>query len=184
MADILNNLQKEFYGDDVRFFIGIVEDNTNDPDFLGRVRVRILGLHNAYTEDVPTEKLPWATVLVPATYGGVSGVGRSPNGIENGSWVFGMFMDGKHSQSPVIFGTMPKIELKSGDDITPEKRIRPVSIEGTIGQTPTSFTSEGDISVNLAGELVVIELASQAGLSQEAGATIAGYLRSYNQGEQ
>ena len=93
MTDLYKTIQKEFYGDNVRWFIGIVEDNKNDPEKLGRVRVRIYGTHNAYLSDVPTEKLPWATVLVPGTYGGVSGVGRSPTGIEQGAMVFGMFMD-------------------------------------------------------------------------------------------
>ena len=95
--------------------MGIVEDNKNDPEKLGRVRVRVYGAHNAYLSEVPTELLPWATVMVPATYGGVSGVGRSPTGIEQGSWVFGIFLDGKHSQNPLVMGTIGKIEQ------TPEK---------------------------------------------------------------
>ena len=100
--EIYKVLQKEFYGDDTRWFLGIVEDNKNDPEKLGRVRVRVYGAHNAYLSEVPTELLPWATVMVPATYGGVSGVGRSPTGIEQGSWVFGIFLDGKHSQNPLV----------------------------------------------------------------------------------
>lgn len=177
MADILNNLQKEFYGDDVRFFIGIVEDNTNDPDFLGRVRVRILGLHNAYTEDVPTEKLPWATVLVPATYGGVSGVGRSPNGIENGSWVFGMFMDGKHSQNPLIIGTIPKIEQSPGEDIKPEKKIIPVKIESSIGGTGGAVgggqIGEDLFGIEYSGGVIIFQKATEKGFGVIAAATLA-----------
>lgn len=189
MADITNTLQKEFYGDDVRFFLGVVEDNTNDPEMLGRVRVRIFGLHNAYTEDVPTEKLPWATVLVPAVYGGVSGVGRSPNGIEQGSWVFGMFMDGKHSQSPVVLGTIPKKELPSGEDITPEERIRPASIESSIGQAPiTSYTGGGRSgggsynSVNVGETLLIYDQAMYEGYTPEQAAVISGFNMTRQQG--
>ena len=56
--EIYKVLQKEFYGDDTRWFLGIVEDNKNDPEKLGRVRVRVYGAHNAYLSEVPTELLP------------------------------------------------------------------------------------------------------------------------------
>ena len=35
---------KEFYGDETRWFIGTVVD-LNDPMELGRIRVRIMGIH-------------------------------------------------------------------------------------------------------------------------------------------
>jgi hypothetical protein len=109
-----------FYGDNTRWFIGVVEDNMNDPQKLGRVRVRAFGVHSPFITDIPTDDLPWATVMVAATEGGISGVGRSPTGIEQGAWVFGFFLDGKASQNPIIVGTMPKIEL-------PEENINPLS---------------------------------------------------------
>lgn len=177
MADLLNTIQTEYYGDNVRWFIGVVEDNKNDPEMLGRVRVRIFGLHNPYLDEVPTEKLPWATVLIPSTYGGVSGIGRSPTGIEQGSWVFGMFMDGKHSQNPVVFGTIPKKELPSGKDITPEAKIQPASIESVIGQTPTIQTGT-TISVNTATENIVFDMAKQDGMTDEAASVMAAYIKS------
>jgi len=142
-------LQKEFYGDDTRWFLGIVEDNKNDPEKLGRVRVRVYGLHNPYLSDVPTELLPWASVLVPATFGGVSGVGRSPTGIEQGSWVFGVFLDGKHSQNPLVLGTIGKIEQSPGDDIQPEAKIVPTSITTSIGGAGGSVNA-----VNVGGTII------------------------------
>ena len=68
-----------------------------------------------------TEDLPWATVLVPATEGGISGTGRSPNGIQQGAWVFGIFLDGKHSQNPLILGSLPKIETADLENIVPKQ---------------------------------------------------------------
>ena len=179
MADLLNTIQKEFYGDDVRWFLGVVEDNRNDPEFLGRVRVRIFGLHNAYLDEVPIEKLPWATVLVPPTYGGVSGIGRSPTGIQQGCWVFGMFLDGNHSQNPIILGTIPKTELPPGDDITPDAKIQPSSIESTIGQA--SYQKAGNssvLSVNTATENIVFDMAKQDGMTDEAASVMAAWVKS------
>ena len=42
------------------WFIGVVEDN-NDPDKLGRVKVRAYGHHTNDLSDIPLEYLPWAT---------------------------------------------------------------------------------------------------------------------------
>jgi len=122
-----------FYGDNTRWFIGVVEDNMNDPQKLGRVRVRAFGVHSPFTNDVATDDLPWATVMVAATEGGISGVGRSPTGIEQGAWVFGFFLDGKASQNPIIVGTMPKIEL-------PEENVNPLAT------TPGAI--HGDVTIN------------------------------------
>lgn len=111
----------DFYGDNFQWFIGVVEDNKHDPLKLGRVRVRAFGIHSPYLNQVEIDDLPWATVIVPATEGGISGVGRSPNGIEQGAWVAGFFMD-EEQQNPVIFGTIPRIEL-------PDEGINPLPIE-------------------------------------------------------
>ena len=168
MTELYKTIQKEFYGDDARWFLGIVEDNKNDPEKLGRVRVRVYGIHNAYLEDVPTEDLPWATIMVPAIYGGVSGVGRSPTGIEQGSWVFGIFMDGKHAQNPIILGTLPKIEQKPGEDIDPEEKIKPASIESSIGGAGGSVgatTSLGTTYANTSFGMIAFEAFSQNGFS-------------------
>lgn len=90
---------------------GVVED-INDPLKLGRLRVRILGWH---TEDktkfgIPTEDLPWAQVMQPITSPAMSGLGRSPTGILQGSWVVGFFLDGKNAQQPFVMGTYGGIQ--------------------------------------------------------------------------
>ena len=103
----------KFYGDTLRWFIGVVESN-NDPLHVGRCRVRIYGVHNDNVDAVPESALPWASCLVPTTEDGVSGLGRSP-GLKPGAMVFGFFMDGALSQQPVIMGSIPRIEIN--DDI-------------------------------------------------------------------
>ena len=115
----MENFTQNFYGDETRWFIGVVEDSFDDPEFLGRVRVRIFGLHSPYLDDIAVEDLPWASVLIPATEGGVSGTGRSPNGIQQGAHVFGIFLDGKKSQNPLILGSFAKFETSDGDNIIP-----------------------------------------------------------------
>ena len=95
----------EFYGDDVRWFIGEVK-SINDPAGLGRVRVRIFGIHDANTADIKPTDLPWASVVLPVTQAGTSGK-TQPTGIQIGAQVFGIFMDGKHSQVPLVIGSIP-----------------------------------------------------------------------------
>ena len=48
------------------WFQGVVEDRF-DPLKLGRVRVRILGLHTDNKKLIPTEDLPWAFPISPIT---------------------------------------------------------------------------------------------------------------------
>lgn len=99
-----------FYGDNInRFFFGIVVNN-NDADLnLGRVQIRIPGLHGP---EVQNYDLPWAQVMLPTTEPGVGGVGANPM-ISNGAQVFGVFLDGKDSQIPLVLGTIPKIDIPS-----------------------------------------------------------------------
>lgn len=99
-----------FYGDNVRWWIGIVV-NVLDPLQLGRAQVRIFGIHSRDNLQIPTGALPWATVLQP-NIGGTSGIGFTPQLIP-GSQVFGIFLDGKSSQAPCVLGAMPKIEVPS-----------------------------------------------------------------------
>ncbi len=90
---------------------GVVED-INDPLKLGRVRVRVLGWHtdNKTNFGIPTEDLPWAQVMQPITSAAMSGLGRSPTGILQGSWVIGFFLDGKNAQQPLVMGTYAGIQ--------------------------------------------------------------------------
>ena len=90
------------------WFVGVVEDRA-DPKHLGRLRVRCLGYHTENLDKLPTADLPWAHVMNPITSATVSGLGQSPIGTVEGSWVIGFFQDGADAQMPVIIGTLPGI---------------------------------------------------------------------------
>jgi len=98
------------------WFNGVVEDR-NDPQKLGRLRVRCVGIHTDNKNDLPTADLPWAQLIHPITSSGISGLGSSPGFIVEGSWVFGYFRDGQLCQEPMIIGTLPgkPIELADKD---------------------------------------------------------------------
>ena len=101
-------IQNQFYGDTNRWFVGTVI-NIQDPLQLGRVRVRIFGVHSENTTDIEEGDLPWASVVVPITEGGTSGIGTNI-GIKPQAQVYGIFMDGKNSQLPLVLGSIPKYE--------------------------------------------------------------------------
>ena len=84
------------------FFIGVVENN-NDLRREQRVQVRACGVHGT-NRDIPTEDLPWA-ICVKGDY--------DPNGSPGlglpslNSWVFGVFLDGRDCQQPMVLGLVP-----------------------------------------------------------------------------
>lgn len=84
------------------WWVGEVED-VNDPDVLGRCKVRIFGYHDD-TALIPKADLPWATAIhspnTPNMY--------SPLAV--GDWVFGFFLDSLNAQEPAIVGFIPTIK--------------------------------------------------------------------------
>ena len=103
---------KNFMGKDgFQWFVGVVEDR-NDPKTLGRLRVRCLGYHTEDLTKLPTSDLPWAHVMNPITSATVSGIGQSPLGTVEGTWVVGFFTDGGDAQQPMIMGTLPGVPAK------------------------------------------------------------------------
>ena len=107
-ADEGAHRQKQYAAEQFRnfqFFLGVVEDR-NDPLKLGRVRVRCFGIHSEDKDEVPTERLPYAMPIMPCTSASTSGIGESPTGMVEGSWVFGFFIDGTDMQQPMILGTL------------------------------------------------------------------------------
>ena len=91
-----------------QWFVGVVEDR-QDPKHLGRIRVRALGYHTENLTDLPTADLPWAHPMNPITSATVSGVGQTPLGSVEGTWVVGFFQDGADAQQPIIIGTLPGV---------------------------------------------------------------------------
>jgi len=102
-------IQTEYYGDNTRWFVADVIDHTPPYGYEGRVKIRIHGIHNPSTREIPQNDLPWAQVVLPTTEGGVSGLGRTPR-LTSGATVFGFFMDGTSSQIPLVVGSIPKTE--------------------------------------------------------------------------
>lgn len=79
------------------FFIGVVEGNKDDR-LEGRVRVRAFGIHGT-VDEIATDELPWAIVAQG---------GYDPNVVPKvNSWVYGMFLDGRDGQQPMILGLIP-----------------------------------------------------------------------------
>lgn len=103
---------KEYYGDNLRWFVADVIDSTPPFGLEGRIRIRIHGIHSPSTQDISQADLPWAQMIIPSTEGGVSGLGTNPN-IHAGALVFGFFADGKSSQVPLVLGSFPRIEYPS-----------------------------------------------------------------------
>lgn len=83
------------------FFTGVVEDR-DDPQRMGRVRVRIFGIHPISREQVPTEALPWAIVILPTN----APLNMPPSSLVEGSWVVGFFRDSVSAQDPMILGSI------------------------------------------------------------------------------
>ena len=91
---------------------GVVEDRM-DPLMCGRCRVRILGVHtdDKTSKGIPTEHLPWATILLP--------VNQEERIVppKEGSWVMGFFRDADGCQDPVIMGVIPGIPTETNPNV-------------------------------------------------------------------
>ena len=99
--------QSNFMGlDGFVWFVGVVEDR-NDPDALGRVRVRCIGFHTEDISALPTTDLPWAHVMHPVTDPSMHGMGSTPSFLVEGSYVIGFFRDAGDKQQPIIIGSLP-----------------------------------------------------------------------------
>lgn len=97
------------------FYTGVVED-IQDPMMLGRVRVRVVGVHTENKVLLPSEDLPWATPVMPITSASMNGIGASPTGLVCGSWVIVFFTDGDSKQQPMVMGSIigiPTSELNT-----------------------------------------------------------------------
>ena len=101
-----------FGSNELVWWTGVVEDR-DDPEKLGRCRVRVFGYHTRNTSELPTSDLPWALPMQSITSAATSGVGSTPVGIVPGTWVVGWFLDGEEAQRPLIIGTLAGKPLPS-----------------------------------------------------------------------
>ncbi|WCZ66406.1 lysozyme R [Yersinia phage MHG19] len=93
---------------EVKWFVGVVEDRM-DPLKQGRVRVRVFGVHpyqkvQGDVAGIPTEDLPWMSVLQSTNSAAVSGVGGSITGMVEGTHVYGHWLD-RYMTSGLVMGT-------------------------------------------------------------------------------
>jgi len=137
-------MQKNFMGrNGFTWFVGVVEDR-NDPKYLGRCRVRCLGLHTDNLEKLPTADLPWAHPMNPITSATISGVGQTPLGPVEGTWVVGFFSDGGEAQTPIIMGTLPGVpSYLSADNMNGDKQT--IGFLDPLGNYP-KYKDETDIN--------------------------------------
>lgn len=82
-------------------FFGVIED-VNDPEKIGRVRVRVHGYHSPSAGMIPTEMLQWFSCVV-SNSAAQKGLGSSPTGYEIGTTVFGYFVE-KTFQTGIVIG--------------------------------------------------------------------------------
>ena len=68
-----------------------------------RVKVRIIGYH-PWSNELPEEDLPWATVMMDPITGGGQGAMGDVLTLVGGETCIGFFMDGEEAQQPVIMG--------------------------------------------------------------------------------
>lgn len=121
-------------------YTGVVE-NRHDPLKLGRCQVRVVGLHTHDIGKLPTSDLPWAIPVQSITSAGVSGIGQSPLGLVEGSWVIVMFTD-EDNQYPVIIGSIAGIPQRN-NDITSNDATLAIKIDGELkeGNTQTEVVT-------------------------------------------
>ena len=148
---------------------GVVEDR-QDPLYLGRCKVRILGWHTEDKAELPTASLPWAQVLMPVTSASQTNVGHAPVGPVEGTWVMGFYRDGELAQEPVMMGTIPgipenfakqgtgfndpRLDVPSADRMG--QNIKGEGIKGSTNDTLDSFPfPPKDIKTISGGEAVV-----------------------------
>lgn len=122
MRDLTNTPYNEFV-----WFVGSIE-SIDDPDKLGRVRVRAFGFHDELT---PVDKLPLAFILDGATPP-VTGVQTA----------VGFFMDGKLAQQPFILGLMNSTVSYPGRVDSTPTGTTPSTISGRTSPRPQTVPSD------------------------------------------
>lgn len=93
MIELLNN----------KLYFGVVE-GVNDPEQKGRIQCRIIGLHTEDKSLIPTEDLPWCSVMVGSGNPFISGIGSSPVGAVEGSIAVLVAMQPDNMQEFLILG--------------------------------------------------------------------------------
>lgn len=176
-----------FIGSDFSWFLGEVED-VNDPKFLNRIKVRCYGWHTDDKGILPTNNLPWATVIMPATSASYKGIG-SNHELVVGSWVVGFFRDGPSAQDPIIMGSIAT-QTESVIDIPTEAQLNPptnkvhkteaghkIELDNTSGSEKINIEHKTGTTINIAADGTVFVNASNTTVDITGNTTIHGNLR-------
>ena len=167
----------QYIGTEFTWFTAVVED-IKDPDMLNRVKVRCYGFHTQDKGVLPTEKLPWATVMMPTTSASYQGVGGNHH-LEVGSWVVGFFRDGPSAQDPMVMGSVATQENDIKDIPTEAQLADPtnkvyksqaghlIEIDNTSGAerlnvkhktgTTVLIDKDGGVHINAINDIVTID---------------------------
>jgi len=111
MDNAFSNLMPQYRigRDGFNWWIGQVEKTSReDPEAKGanRYKVRIVGEHLKDCEVVPSDDLPWASVMMPVTVPfNVGNKTGAHSQLKRGSWVIGFYLD-PEKQKPIIMGSI------------------------------------------------------------------------------
>lgn len=92
----------------MNLYFGIVED-VADPREIGRVRVRVFGIHNEDIKKVPVETLPWATCMFSSSDASSSGIGESNNLVPGSKVIVSFAENDEYKQSPIVLGSIKSL---------------------------------------------------------------------------
>lgn len=129
------------------FFLGVVENN-DDKTHEGKVQVRAFGVHGDNTE-IEQIDLPWA-ICASGNY--------DPNNPPPpiGAYVYGMMMDGRMAQHPIVLGMIPGLYNKEMDPTKDKVGTIPSKNAELLanGYAPRDFNAGGGPDKLARGELL------------------------------
>lgn len=101
----------------MNLYQGVVVDR-DDPYRMGRVRVRVVGIHDICEEEIPNSVLPWAKVLFPVSNPSNQGVQGFSSGLMIGSVVLVCFLDeySEEYQNPLVLGSLSQIHFEESNE--------------------------------------------------------------------
>lgn len=161
-------MQRIFNKDGFNWWLGVVE-NRQDPEKLGRCKVRIFGYHTDSKELLPTKDLPWCIPIQPITSAATSGLGSSPLGPVEGTWVIGFFLDGEDMQQPAMFGT---ISTKAAKQAFTQDNAAEKPRDGIVNPQEDTVRSSNDTPVRDSAGNPVRTSSATTPVTDEAGSPI------------
>ena len=124
-------IKSDYYGNDTKWWVGVVKKNTGDP---ATVKVRIFGVHDMDDQtNIPNDYLPEALVLYPNN----SADGSTAHNLKEEQWVVGIWADGGNFQQPIVVGTL--------------KKSNAINNNSTAGGSPSSEGTSSSASPGTAG---------------------------------